>query len=246
MSINKSAGIIAMLLVIAGSISCGEDSSQEPISEQTESGIVFNPNLTYGTMTDQDGNVYKTIIIGTQTWMAENLRTTKYRNGDAIANVTDNTQWLGLTTGAYCWFNNSDVDKATYGALYNWFAASDDRNIAPYGWHIPSNDEWLTLINYLGGENIAGSKMKETGSTHWTGPNEGATNQSGFTALGVGERDGIDRAFQYRFVCCRFWSSTKYDASNAWFNAVFNYATYCNHSNYLEKPFGISVRCIKD
>ncbi|HAN19032.1 MAG: hypothetical protein A2X13_11445 [Bacteroidetes bacterium GWC2_33_15] len=235
-----------VIISITGFVSCKEDPTVEPVPEPTESVIVFNPNLSYGTMTDQDGNVYRTITIGTQTWMAENLKTTKYRNGETIQNVTGNTQWLSLNTGAYCWFNNDPVDKETYGALYNWYAATDNRNIAPTGWHIPSNDEWLTLINYLGEENIAGGKMKETGSIHWAGPNEAATNQSGFTALGVGERDGINLDFQYRFTCCRFWSLTEYDNINAWFNAVFNYATYCNHSNYIEKQFGLSVRCIKD
>ncbi len=242
MRTRKNTFLVTILFLMVVSISCNE----VPNPKLAESGITFNPSLTYGTMADQDGNMYKTITIGTQVWMAENLRTTKYRNGETIQNVTDNTQWLGLTSGAYCWFNNSDADKATYGALYNWYAAADSRSIAPSGWHIPSNNEWLTLLDYLGGENIAGGKMKETGSSHWTNPNNAATNQSGFTALGVGERDGIDRDFQYRFMCCRFWSLTQYDDSNAWFNAVFNYATYCNHSNYLPKKFGVSVRCIKD
>jgi uncharacterized protein (TIGR02145 family) len=135
------------------------------------------------TVTDIDGNIYHTVTIGTQVWMVENLKTTKYRNGDPIPNVTGNA-WAALTTGAYCWYNNDAATyKATYGALYNWYAVADSRNIAPTGWHVPTDAEWTTLTTFLGGESVAGGKLKETGTNHWTSPNTGATNETGFTAL---------------------------------------------------------------
>jgi uncharacterized protein (TIGR02145 family) len=125
---------------------------------------VHNPDKTYGTMTDQQGNVYKTIVIGTQEWMAENLKTSIYRNGEAIANVTDGNQWSGLTTGAWCYYENNSQYDCPYGKLYNWFAVSDSRKVCPTGWHVPTQGEWTTLTNYLGGESIAGGKMKSTSS----------------------------------------------------------------------------------
>lgn len=143
-----------------------------------------------GTVTDIDGNIYQTIKIGTQWWMAENLKVTHYRNGDSIPNVTDETAWSNLTTGAYGNYNNDDDISNTYANLYNWYAVNDSRNIAPIGWHIPTDAEWQTLVDYLGGESVAGSKMKETGTEHWRSPNVGTTNESGFSAL-PGDYRGI-------------------------------------------------------
>ncbi len=168
-------------LIIAGtllllSFSCKKE-------DETIPSIQFNNDLTYGTMTDQDGNTYKTITIGTQTWMAENLKTTKYRNGDPIPNVTDISEWYHLTTGAYCDYINTPGSDVTYGKLYNWHTVADSRNIAPTGWHVPSDAEWAILIEYLGGSDVAGGKLKETGTTHWYNPTTEATNESGFTGL---------------------------------------------------------------
>lgn len=131
--------------------------------------IIFNPDLTYGTMTDQEGNVYKIITIGTQTWMAENLRVTRYHNGDPITNVTGNGAWTILTAGACCTYGNTESNDVInlYGRLYNWFAVNDSRSIAPEGWHVPTDAEWTTLTTYLGGESVAAGKMKETGISHW-------------------------------------------------------------------------------
>jgi len=193
--------------------------------------------------TDFDGNNYTTVTIGTQTWMVENLKTTHYRNGDPIPNVTDNTEWGALTTGAYSWYNNDISNKTTYGALYNWFTVVDTRNIAPTGWHVPTLAEYQILRNYLGGS-VAGGKMKETCATHWIDPNTGATNESGFTALPGG--------FRYTggtfYGCCvsgYWWSTTTYDETEAYHsdmfsdNANFNYDT-----NTMQK--GLSVRCVRD
>jgi uncharacterized protein (TIGR02145 family) len=137
------------------------------------------------TVKDFEGNVYKTITIGTQTWMADNLRTTKYRNGDAIPEVTDSSAWINLITGAYCNYNNTRNNDTivSYGRFYNLYAVTDNRNICPTGWHVSTDAEWTTLTDYLGGASVAGDKLKEKGTTHWESPNAGATNEIGFTAL---------------------------------------------------------------
>jgi uncharacterized protein (TIGR02145 family) len=140
------------------------------------------------TLTDVDNNTYKVVKIGTQVWMAENLKTTRYNDGSAIPLVTDNTEWNNLTTPGYSWYNNDSATYAqTYGALYNWYTV-ETGNLCPTGWHVPSDAEWTTLTDYLGGEAIAGGKLKETGTAHWDSPNTGATDETGFTAFPGGNR----------------------------------------------------------
>ncbi|NQT98046.1 MAG: fibrobacter succinogenes major paralogous domain-containing protein [Candidatus Marinimicrobia bacterium] len=192
-----------------------------------------------GTVTDIDGNVYKTVRIGDQWWMAENLRTTSYRNGDAVPNITDFTEWTNLDSGAYCNYNN-DVNKAaTYGSLYNWYAVDDSNNITPEGWHVPSDGEWQVLVNYLGGIDAAGRKMKETGTTHWCTFNIDATNESGFTALPSGCLN-LNGDFYNLGYGAYFWSSD-----------VWPYTLLCNYSGvygdyFGKKQSGYSVRCVRD
>ena len=167
---------------------------------------------------DIEGNVYKTIQIGTQTWMAENLKTTRYRNGDSIHNETVNSTWVALSTGSYCWYyNDSSSYKATYGALYNWFAVNDSRNLAPKGWHIPTDDEWSTLTTYLGGVNVAGYKIKETGNMHWVSLDASVTNISGFTALPSGYRRGGVNYGTFGTIRSQefMWTSTENSATDA-------------------------------
>ena len=140
---------------------------------------------TRTSLTDIDGNDYKTVTIGTQVWMVENLKTTKYNDGTAIPNITDNTSWAALTTGAYCDNINTPSISTTYGRLYNWYAVDNNagtkvasnggKNVCPTGWHVPSDAEWTTLTTYLGGESVAGGKLKETGTTHWQSPNTGVS-----------------------------------------------------------------------
>ena len=208
-------------------------------------GITFNPDLTYGTMTDNDGNVYKTITIGTQTWMAENLKTTKYRNGDPIPNVTDNAEWLALATGAYCWTNIDPANKAVYGGLYNWYAVADSRNIAPGGWHVPTDAEWTTLTTFLGGEYVAGGKLKETSLAHWLSPNTGASNSSGFTAIPGLCRDYNNPAFFRMGDSNYLWSSTANASTTAWFRELSYGDTNAGRGLYYKKG-GFSVRCVRD
>ncbi len=202
--------------------------------------------LTNETVTDIDGNIYNTIKIGTQVWMVENLKTTKYRNGDPIANITYRPAWSDLNSGAYCWYNNDlRTYKSAYGALYNWFSVSDSMNIAPIGWHVPSEAEWITLIDYLGGEFVAGGKLKESGLTHWMNPNAGATNYSGFTAL-----PSSFRLFDGTFIwiggeSSRWWSSTSFDSDNAWYIDLYFNKAYASLHSWV-KQSGFSVRCIRD
>jgi uncharacterized protein (TIGR02145 family) len=236
--------IEALLMLI---ISCKKDDNNPGNLTNDKTQAVFNSSLTYGTMTDQDGNIYRTITIGTQTWMAENLRTTKYRNGDAIPEVTDNTVWTNSITGAYCNYKNTKNNDtiATFGRLYNWFSVSDSRNIAPSGWHVPTEDEWTTLITYLGFENTGG-KLKELGTAHWGTPNTGAENSNGFTALPGGSR-GISGKFDKISDYGYWWSSSEfyYNKNVAWYRYI-NYNSSDINKYYISEWFGFSVRCLKD
>jgi uncharacterized protein (TIGR02145 family) len=201
-------------------------------------------NLNPDTVTDFDGNVYHTVTIGTQVWMVENLKTKHFRNGATIANVTGNKDWSELSTAAFCNFRNDIKKGDLYGRLYNWYAVADKRNICPEGWHVPTDGEWQRLIEYLGGEFVAGGKLKESGIAHWSSPNIEATNASGFTALPAGSRDNGNGAFNHTGTYTYFWSASG-SRDSAWgYNLSFYYAGI-GHFEF-DKTFGISVRCIKD
>jgi uncharacterized protein (TIGR02145 family) len=208
------------------------------------SPIIFNPDLTYGSVSDIDGNTYKTIQIGTQTWMAENLKTTKYNDNTSIPLVTDNTAWSNLATPAYCWYeNNSASYKAIYGSLYNWFAINTNK-LCPAGWHVPTDPEWTTLETFLGGKIVAAGKMKEVGTNNWNSTNSGVNNSSGFTGLPGGYRYRAGTFTSIGFLGA-MWAATAYDASYAWYRymtAAGNDLTVI--SNY--KTSGFSVRCVKN
>ncbi len=198
------------------------------------------------TITDIDGNIYNIISIGTQIWMKENLKVTKYNDGTAIPNVTD--AWAGLTTPAYCWQNNDEgTNKAVYGALYNWYTVNTGK-LCPSGWHVPSDAEWTGLTTFLGGESIAGAKLKETGTTHWTNPNTGATNETGFTALAGGSRTGEfgnGSGFSVPGLNGVWWSATTISGSTVWRRYMTNSNTIVSR-DFSYKFDGLSVRCIKD
>ena len=199
-----------------------------------------------GTITDIDGNVYHTVTIGTQVWLVENLKVTHYRNGDPIPNVTDDAQWNSLTTGAYCNYSNDANNTDTYGCLYNWYAVNDGRNICPTGWHVPTNEEWSTLEMYLGGSSVAGGKMAEAGTTHWSwlSPYTGATNESGFTALPGGFRFPSE-GYEGMGSFASFWSSTEVESDYA---GERNLNCYDSEVGSIggSKTFGHSVRCVQD
>jgi len=208
------------------------------------------------TVTDIDGNIYNTTTIGEQVWMAENLKVTHYRNGDAITNVTDNNKWFNVTTGAYCRYDNDGIDIDTYGMLYNWYAVNENRNIAPEGWDIPTDAEWKQLEMYLGMsqtevENIEwrgtdeGGKLKVSGTTYWVSPNEGATNESGLSALPGGYRHNEIGVFGDVGRGGYWWSSTEGDSTRAWHRHLGNAHTGIFRRDD-EKQNGFSVRCIKN
>lgn len=204
----------------------------------------FSTTGTVGTVTDIDGNVYATVKIGNQWWMAENLRVTHYRNGDEIPVVTVNDTWWTLAYGACCSYDNSVDNLAVYGRLYNWRAVSDARGLAPEGWHVAADWEWSTLVDYLGGMGVAGGEMKETGTGHWLTPNEGATNSAGFNAL-----PGGGRGYMGYFVGLQanawFWSSTEYSSSRAYLRELSAYYANIYRLDHA-KDYGYSVRCVKD
>ncbi|MEO6542359.1 MAG: fibrobacter succinogenes major paralogous domain-containing protein, partial [Ferruginibacter sp.] len=148
------------------------------------------------------------VTICTQIWMLKNLEVTTYRNGDLIPEVTDPTVWSTLTTGAWCYYSNNAANGPVYGKLYNWYAVNDPRGLAPTGWHVPTDAEFTTLRTCLGGNAVAGGKLKEIGTTHWNSPNVGATNSSGFTALPAGESGGGAGINMGQFN--NMWTSTEY------------------------------------
>lgn len=210
------------------------------------SDAVFNENFSYGIMADIDGNAYKTIKIGEQTWMAENLRTTHYRNGDLISNITSNSQWVNLQTEAYSAYNNTeDLDElATFGLLYNWYAVSDPRNLAPEGWRVATQADWDALISELGGVNVAGSKLKEAGNTHWN-PGSSGNNSSGFTALPSGRRQYTDGTFINLNFNGFWWANTANGADFSFYYQLNFDSNTIIAANFLRSA-GYAVRCVKE
>jgi uncharacterized protein (TIGR02145 family) len=209
------------------------------------------------TVTDVDGNTYPLVTICAQVWTAKNLAVTAYSDGTVIPQVTDPTAWANLTTGAWCYYNNSSGSGATYGKLYNWYAAAGIYNaaslanptlrkkLAPTGYHVPTDAEWTTLTTCLGGEIIAGGKMKEIGTAHWETPNQDATNSSGFLGLPGGARNNTDGTFGSLGYVGGCWSSTEDDTTYAWTRTLFYVYGFVNRENY-NKIGGFSVRCLRD
>ena len=194
------------------------------------------------------------VTIGTQVWSSTNLEVNTYRDGTIIPHVTDPTAWAGLTTGAWCYYNNDTANGVVYGVLYNWYAVAGihdtdpntpNKTLAPQGWHIPNNLEWITLINYLGGLSVAGGKMKEIGTSHWFSPNTGATNISGFTALPNGLRVWNDGGFLLMGAYGHCWSIDEYNLDFSY--AMFNFSdTQNSNLGGTQKLNGAAVRCVKD
>jgi uncharacterized protein (TIGR02145 family) len=205
-------------------------------------GIVTNP----GAGVTFNGYTYASIVLGNgQEWMSENLRTTTYANGDPIPNVTDNTQWLNLTTGAWSHYNNDSQYENPYGKLYNWLTVADPRNVCPNGWHVPTDGEFTLLTDHLGGEAVAGGKMKSTGTQYWVSPNVDATNESGFSGLPCGGRFS-DGTFFDIGIYTQWWSSTVSNNFNAWLRNLAVYDGSVGRNDVAEATIGLSVRCLKD
>jgi len=203
--------------------------------------VVFTTLQNYGTVTDFDGNVYNTIQIGSQIWMVENLKTTHYRDGTPIPNVTDITAWAALSTGAYCNYNNDESNAATYGRLYNWYTVSDAHNLAPAGWHVPSYTEWYTtFMNNLGGCSVAGRKLKD--NVLWDGD-----NSSGFKGLPAGYRSpsGVFASINSQAR----WRLSTVSLSNpesAWYVEQDSGDGSCGISGWYNPKYGYSIRLVKD
>jgi uncharacterized protein (TIGR02145 family) len=205
----------------------------------------FKTKWDNSSISDYDGNVYSTVQIGEQIWMAENLKTTRFNDGSVIPLVTDNTAWSILTSSAYCWYNNNEATyKNPYGALYTWYAVKTNK-LCPAGWSIPTDAEWTTLTSYLGGEDEAGGQLKETGYTHWNSPNTGATNETYFTALPGGHRYRLNGTFYDINRYGYWWSSSEDETQTAWGRNIYYDASNV-YRDYYFKNEGFSVRCIKD
>ena len=240
------------LAIVVLLLSCKKESSNP--STTTTTAIA-----KYGNgVTDIEGNTYKTFTIGTQTWMAENLKTSKYNDGTSIPNVKDSLEWLKLTTGAWCYYDNDNKYNAKYGKLYNWYAVDSttngNKNVCPTGWHVPTDAEWSVLTDYLGGDSIAGGKMKEVGTTSWDSPNTNATNTSLFTGLPGGYRKGNCNYCgdnSYEGVCVLigargyWWSSSELSGGNSWFRSLSRDEGDVYRGG-LDFDSGFSVRCLKD
>jgi uncharacterized protein (TIGR02145 family) len=234
-----------LLLILSMLISCGSSDNDSP------TGNGGNPR----TVTDIDGNVYRIVKIGDQWWIAGNLKVTHYRNGDPISNVTDGGDWSGLTSGAYCDYDNDSDTAEIYGRLYNWYAVNDSRSIAPEGWHVPTDEEWKQLEMYLGMSQATadatgprgtdeGGKLREAGTTHWNPPNTGATNETGFSALPGGYRyaNGDFNSMGINATC---WSSKESYSLGAWYRSLSHISSQV-YRNYTNKRGGFSVRCVRD
>jgi uncharacterized protein (TIGR02145 family)/uncharacterized repeat protein (TIGR02543 family) len=216
--------------------------------------LVAQWKLFEPTILDIDGNIYKTVYIGTQQWMAENLKVSKYNDGTDIPNITDRTQWSNLTTGAWSyytnsyWTNDAAIYAAKYGKLYNWYAVSKtsngNKNVCPTGWHVPTNAEWTVLTDYLGGESVAGGKMKEVGKINWASPNVDASNESSFSGLPGGYRSFDGYCYSVG-VGGSWWSSSEWSSYFAWSRYLASSNGDAVNFNY-DKRDGLSVRCLKD
>jgi uncharacterized protein (TIGR02145 family) len=217
------------------------------------SGVIILIILIYSfkkdgdnTIKDIDSNVYTSVTIGTQVWMVENLKTTRYRNGDLIRTTFPATLDISLeSTPKYQWaYDDTESNVNTYGRLYTWYTVTDIRGVCPTGWHVPSDAEWSTLTTFLGGDNVEGGKLKEAGTIHWQEPNEGAINSSGFTAL-PGGYCKYDGSFYHFGSNGYWWSSTEDSTSSAYYRyIVCDYSVVARY--YSSKRYGFSVRCLRD
>jgi len=227
----KIAGSSLIILSVILLNACNKDTPTPPV-------------ITTAAATDIDGNVYNSVAIASQVWLQENLSVLHYRNGDPIQNVTNNTQWANLTTGAYCWYMNDEIQyKDTYGALYNYYTVADARNICPEGWRIPTQSDWNTLLLFFGGSSVAGGKLKEAGTADWYAPNDGATDESNFLALPGGDRVPSG-PFEVIRQTAEFWTSTELNISTA--SVYFlGFEAGGLYNNPFDKKYGLSVRCIK-
>jgi len=196
------------------------------------------------TVVDIDSNIYHTVKIGKQTWMVENLRTSRYRNGDTIPCISDSKAWNYATTGGYCFYKNDEMEEKVYGKIYNWYAVNDSRKIAPDGWHVATLDDWKKLIDFLGGNKKAGGKLKEKEFLHWKTPNKNASNINGFTALPGGYRF-YNGNFGFLGETGAWWVATEHNTAEAWSICIRHIDGEVLEMKGI-KANGFYVRCVKD
>jgi uncharacterized protein (TIGR02145 family) len=218
-------------------------------------GTAYGNEISFTTLQNANVVPLPNVTIGTQIWSSTNLDVTTYRDGTPIPQVTDPTAWAGLTTGAWCYYNNTTANGITYGKLYNWYAvagihdtdpSTPNKILAPQGWHVPSDAEWTTLTDFLGGGQVAGGKMKSTGTSLWSSPNTAATNESGFSGLPGGSR-GSGGTFHLVGTNGFWWSSSENDTTNAWARYLNYYVSGGAAVRYnVNKKYGLSVRCLRD
>jgi uncharacterized protein (TIGR02145 family) len=215
----------------------------------TNKGTGYGAALTLRTadttVRDIDGHVYRVIQSGYLIWMAENLRVTRFRNGDPVPEVQDNSGWMTRDSAARCWYQNDEGNREIYGALYNGQAINDPRKLAPEGWHIALFQEWQYLANTLGGSLLAGGYLKETGTEHWLNPNAGAADLIGFTALPGGYRDGADGTFKSLHTEGRWWTASQAGEGRSWFYRIYHFSAILDYDKSIANT-GFSVRCVKN
>ncbi len=246
--------LLLSLSLIAFLVSCKKADTTPTNTTTNSKDTTQTSSSKYGAgVTDIEGNKYKTVIIGTQEWMGENLKVSKYNDGTIISNVVDNLQWSKLSSDAWCNYNNNDSLGMIYGKLYNWFTVNT-KKVCPIGWHVPSDLEWTKLSNFLSGDtittsfyihdSIAGLQLKEAGNTHWNNSNVFTTNKTFFTALPGGY---ISTKGSPIFVNLgdegNWWSSTLRDTNSAWARFIGE-TTIFKDDYYIND--GLSIRCIKD
>lgn len=211
---------------------------------QSKDSISFNSKIQYGQVSDKEGNNYRTVVLDNKTWMAENLRVTKYKNGESIETTNPNQDISKVSEPKYYWsYKGKDSLSKIYGNLYTWYVIQDPRGVCPEGFHVPSDQEWISLINSLDGNIEAGAKLKETDFDHWFKPNANATNESGFTALPGGYRDNDGKYYVLGFRGY-WWSSKKNYVVMAWNTGLIYNNDILERLDFLKKN-GLSVRCVK-
>jgi len=245
---NTGAGLNGEVADCAGvcggtSVLSGCDNACNSTAVEDCAGVCGGSATYCFTVTDIDGNTYKTIKIDDQWWMAENLKVTHYNNENEIPTGYSDSEWKNLSTGAYAVYDDAPSNADIYGNLYNWYTVDDSRGVCPAGWHVPSDDEYTVLTDYLGGS--AGGKMKEAGLDHWNSPNTGATNESGFTGLPAGYRCKLDGSYINMGNLGYFWASTD-NNSGAWKRQLKYDNSTVNRSSGANKRNGFSIRCLKD
>lgn len=235
-----ATGLILSILLFVNDLFDLSHNEVSKIPQVTETNI----SETEETVTDIDGNIYKTIKIGTQVWMAENLKTINYNDGEPIPLVESDYAWGNLETPGYCWMNNDETNKDSYGALYNWYVVDTDK-VAPKGWHVPTEEEWATLIEFVGSERDSGGMLKEKGTLHWLAPNNGASDTYGFSARAGGYRNYDGLVFLQPLDGGYFWTSTEEEVSTA-YGYSMNFDGIDVKKWGVSKTYGRSIRCIKD